>query len=153
MSPRNAQASGPVIFAYDGSKLADLAIEEAGGLLADKGDALVVCVWEPFDLGFVPPEDARIDASRAPEVKHAAQRTAEVGVQRAKAAGFRARALAVEAAPTWKGLVSTADEHDARLIVLGSHGRTGLAGMLTGSVASAVAAHSNRTVLITHRTA
>ena len=36
-------------------------------------------------------------------------------------------------------------------IVLGSHGRTGLAGVLIGSVAEAVAAHSRRSVLIVHR--
>jgi len=35
--------------------------------------------------------------------------------------------------------------------VLGSHGRTGLAGVLIGSVAEAVAAHSRRSVLIIHR--
>jgi nucleotide-binding universal stress UspA family protein len=35
--------------------------------------------------------------------------------------------------------------------VLGSHGRTGLTGVLIGSVAEAVAAHSRRAVLIIHR--
>jgi hypothetical protein len=35
--------------------------------------------------------------------------------------------------------------------VLGSHGRSGLAGVLIGSVAEAVAAHSRRSVLIVHR--
>ena len=56
-----------------------------------------------------------------------------------------------EAAPTWKGIVEVAGEHDAGLIVLGSHGRTGLTGMFVGSVASAVAAHSPHSVLINHR--
>ena len=35
--------------------------------------------------------------------------------------------------------------------MLGSHGRTGLAGVLVGSVAAAVASHSRRSVLIVHR--
>jgi len=55
------------------------------------------------------------------------------------------------AASTWKGIVKIADAHDSSLIVLGSHGRTGLAGVLIGSVAEAVAAHSRRSVLIIHR--
>jgi len=51
----------------------------------------------------------------------------------------------------WRALVTLADDHDAGLVVLGSHGRTGLAGVLIGSVAEAVAAHSPRSVLIVHR--
>ena len=48
-------------------------------------------------------------------------------------------------------IVKLAEEHDASVIVLGSHGRNGLVGALVGSVAAAVSAHSRRTVLITHR--
>jgi nucleotide-binding universal stress UspA family protein len=58
--------------------------------------------------------------------------------------------VAAEAAPTWRGIVDAADQHDASLIVLGSHGRSGLVGAVLGSVASAVAAHSRRSVLIVH---
>lgn len=93
----------------------------------------------------------RIDAAEIAEVRDAAGRTAADGASRAKAAGFKARALEAEAAPTWKGIVHAAEERDASLIVLGSHGRTGLAGVLLGSVAEAVAAHSRRSVLIVHR--
>ena len=71
----------------------------------------------------------------------------------AQAAGFRAEILAVKEAPTWKGIARVADERDASLIVLGSHGKSGFAGIFLGSVAGAVAAHSGRTVLIVHRRA
>jgi nucleotide-binding universal stress UspA family protein len=50
--------------------------------------------------------------------------------------------------PTWKDICNVADERDASLIVLGSHGRTGLAGVAIGS-AAAVASHSRLSVLIT----
>jgi nucleotide-binding universal stress UspA family protein len=36
--------------------------------------------------------------------------------------------MAVEATPTWKGIVEAADEHNASLIVLGPHRRNGLLG-------------------------
>jgi nucleotide-binding universal stress UspA family protein len=142
---------GPVVFAYDGSELAKLAIDEAGRQLAPGRDALVLTVWQPFDVGFVPTAALRIDAAQIADVRDAAERTAADGASLAKAAGFSASGLEIEATPTWKGIVHAADEHDASLIVLGSHGRTGLAGVLLGSVAEAVAAHSRRSVLIAHR--
>ena len=58
--------------------------------------------------------------------------------------------MAVEAAPTWKGIVETAEERHASLIVLGSHRRSGLVGHLLGSVAAAVVAHSTSSVLVVH---
>ena len=144
-------ANGPIVFAYDGSELAKLAIEEAGRQLEPGRAALVLTVWHPFDVGFVPAGSVRFDAAQISDVKEAAERTAAEGASRAQAAGFDARSEAAEAAPTWKGIVEAADERDSSLIVLGSHGRNGLAGVLIGSVAEAVAAHSRRSVLIVHR--
>ena len=143
--------AGPVVFAYDGSDLATLAIDEAGRQLPPGREALVLTVWQPYDVGFVPAVEIPIDAAEISDVRNAAERTAAAGASLARAAGFEARGAAAEAAPTWKGIVDAADEHDASLIVLGSHGRTGLAGVLLGSVAEAVAAHSRRSVLIVHR--
>lgn len=140
--------SGPVLFAYDGSELAAHAIEEAGRQLAPGQAALVVCVWQPADVGFVPAGARHLDADQAPEVKRAAEEVAALGALLAEQAGFRAQSVAIWKAPTWKGLLETADEHDARLIVLGSHRRTGIVGHLLGSVASAVVAHSGRSVLV-----
>jgi nucleotide-binding universal stress UspA family protein len=142
---------GPVVFAYDGSELAKLAIDDAGRQLAPGRDALVLTVWQPFDVGFVPTVALRLNAAEIADVRDAAQRTAADGASLAQAVGFNAHGLEVEAAPTWKGIVRTAEEHDASLIVLGSHGRTGLAGVLLGSVTEAVAAHARRSVLIVHR--
>ena len=151
MSATRAAGSGPVLIAYDGSDLAKLAIDEAGDLLSGGRDALVLCVWQPFDLGFVPADDAPLDAKNAAEVRAAAGRTAAAGSGLAEAAGFHARPLEVEASPIWKGIVETGEQHDTSLIVLGSHGRGGVTGLIIGSVTRAVADHSQRSVLITHR--
>jgi nucleotide-binding universal stress UspA family protein len=147
----NHLANGPVLFAYDGSELAKVAIEEAARQLTSGRDALAVTVWQPFDVGFVPAGGVHFDAAQLTEVRLAAERTAAEGASLAQAVGFNARSTAAEATPIWKGIVTVADEHDSSLIVLGSHGRTGLAGVLIGSVAEAVAAHSRRAVLIVHR--
>jgi nucleotide-binding universal stress UspA family protein len=146
-----ASPRGLVLFAYDGSELAKLAIDEAGRELGPGRDALVLTVWQPFNVGFVPAVALRVNAAEVAEVRDAAEQTAAEGASLAKAAGFNARGLEAEVAPTWKGIVHAAEEHDASVIVLGSHGRTGLAGVMLGSVAEAVAAHSRRSVLIVHR--
>jgi nucleotide-binding universal stress UspA family protein/MFS family permease len=141
-------SAGPVVFAYDGSELAAFAIERAATQLAPGRDALVVCVWQPVDVGFTPSDNGHFDADQATEVRRAAERSAADGAALAVAAGFQAWSKAVEAAPTWRGIVATADEHDASLIVLGPHRRNGLLGHLQGSVAAAVVAHTTTPVLI-----
>jgi len=142
---------GPVLFAYDGSELARLAIEEAGRQLPPGRDALVLCVWQPADVGFVPVDPAHLDAQNATAVEAAAQETANEGVTLAGKAGFRAESLVVNAAPTWKGIVKAANEHDVSLIVLGSHRRTGIVGHLLGSVTAAVVTHCTISVLVVHQ--
>jgi nucleotide-binding universal stress UspA family protein len=142
---------GPVMFAYDGSELAKLAIARAGELLGGGREALVVCVWRPFDVGFVPLTGLQIDATEVERIREAAEQTAAAGAELAREAGFDARIETLEANPSWQGLVETAERHDADVIVFGSHGRHGPAGLLLGSVASAVASHTRRDVLIVHR--
>jgi len=146
-----AAPTGPVLFAYDGSELAALAIEQAAKQLATGRDALVLCVWQPADVGFVPTSERHFDANQASEVKRAAEETAAHGASLAETAGFRSQSMAVQAAPTWKGIVQTAEEHQASLIVLGSHRRSGLVGHLLGSVAAAVVTHSASSVLVVHQ--
>ena len=142
---------GRVLFAYDGSDLAKLAIEEAGRQLEPGRDAVVLTVWRPYGVGFIPPRELEFNAAATDEVEKAAEKTAAQGASMAQAAGFRAESLAIKEATTWKGIARVADDLDASMIVLGSHGKSGITGIFLGSVAAAVAAHSGRTVLIVHR--
>jgi len=141
-------SAGPVLIAYDGSDLAAFAIERAGRELAPGREALVVVVWHPADVGFVPVDGRHLHAAAGYEVQEAAEQTAAAGASLAEAAGFRARGLAVEATPTWQGIVDAAEEHKASLIVFGSHRRTGLKGHLAGSVTAATMAHAGAAVLV-----
>ncbi len=76
MSAGTIDESGPVLFAYDGSELAGHAITEAGRQLRAGRDAVVVTVWEPFNVGFLPVGGAGFDAAGADEVRAAAEKTA-----------------------------------------------------------------------------
>lgn len=147
-APATPAWSGPVLFAYDGSELAGLAIAEAGRQLAGGREALVVCVWQPVDVGFLLPEGQRLNCTDASEVRKAAERVAAQGAALAEAAGFAAQSTAVEAAPTWQGIVASAEQRDASLLVFGAHHRSGLKGHLVGSVTAAVLKHSTFPVLV-----
>jgi nucleotide-binding universal stress UspA family protein/MFS family permease len=146
----HAEEVGPVLFAYDGSDLAKAAIVEAGHQLPRRREALVLTVWRTFNVGFSPEPGAQFDAACGDDVRQAAEQTAARGADLADAAGFRAQALAIEGTPAWKAVIDAAKEHDASLIVLGSHRRAGLGGLVAGSVAGDVAARSSRPVLIIH---
>jgi nucleotide-binding universal stress UspA family protein len=143
--------SGPVLFAYDGSELARIAIEQAARELAPGRAALVLCVWQPADVGFIPTGGRHFDALNAGEVREAAEETAAEGAALADKVGFRSASLTAEGAPTWKAIVEMADERQASLIVLGSHRRGGIIGHLLGSVTAAVVTHSTASVLVVHQ--
>jgi nucleotide-binding universal stress UspA family protein len=146
--PGATAPSRSILFAYDGSMLAGLAIEQAARELATGRDALVLCVWQPADVGFQPINKRHFDADAANEVRLAAEETAEYGASLAASAGFHAQSMAVEVAPTWRGIVETAEEKNAGLIVLGAHRHSGLVGHFHGHLASAVIAHSTVPVFI-----
>lgn len=86
--------------------------------------------------GFVPP---RFYDDMSAAIRTDAQRRLRPMLNRARKAGVRARTLTLAGAPH-DALNRAARRHRADLIVLGTHGRTGLARLLVGSVASRVVA-------------
>jgi nucleotide-binding universal stress UspA family protein len=149
--PRSDAGPGPVIFAYDGTELAGFAIEQAATHLATPRDAVVLCVWQPADVGFTAVSGLHFDADQATEVKKAAEETAAYGASLAEKAGFRARSVTVKSAPVWMGIIQTAKDEQASLVVIGTHRHGGVLGHLVGNVASAVVAHSAISVLTVHQ--
>jgi nucleotide-binding universal stress UspA family protein len=145
--PADSTTDGPVLFAYDGSEHAKAAIEQAGRQLRTGRAALVLTVWQPLQsipfaqLAVVPDEVAEAMGEEA-------RKTAAEGVELARAAGFDAEPLVEVGAPVWARIVQVADEQDAAVVVLGSHGRSGLSYAAMGSVATAVAHHVRRPVMI-----
>src|SRR3954452_439517 len=129
---------GPILIAYDGSESADHAIDVAAGVLGG-GVAEVVHAWEPGTSAgsqaavvVVPYDDT--PATLDPE-RERAEDTVRRGVARAKAAGFAATGVTVEGSgPIWSSIVDRADEIRPRVIVMGTHARTGLRSALSGSV-------------------
>jgi nucleotide-binding universal stress UspA family protein len=147
--------SSPVLIAYDGSDFAKAAIAEAANQLAAGRRAIVVTVSEP--LGGIPffgaagaPVEPETMEGLVDAAEQSAQKIAEEGAGLARDVGFDAEPLVVIGGPVWNLIVEAADQRGADLIVIGSRGRSGIAHILLGSVAAAVAQHSKRSVLIVH---
>lgn len=141
----------PVLLCFDGSEESRHAITAAASLLA--GRSAVVLTVGPLDLvaGAYAAAGSGASDTRA-AVAAAAAEQAGVGAEGARRAGFRAEPRAALAAPAWRGIVKVADEIDAAVIVLGSHGLTGLRELVEGSVSHQVAARAGRPVLVVPRT-
>jgi nucleotide-binding universal stress UspA family protein len=147
---REFSHDGPILFAYDGSEEAKAAIRQAGRQLRDGRPALVLTVWEP--LGNQPfagaPGVPPVGLEQG--VEREALRVAGEGAGLARSAGFQAEPIAERGDPVWQRIIDAAEEYDAGIVVMGSHGRTGIPLVLLGSVAEATARHSARPVLIAH---
>jgi universal stress protein A len=72
--------------------------------------------------------------------RQAAQKQLARLVQAARKAGVRAEALTVEGTPAAERIVRAARARRVDLLVLGTHGRTGLSRLVLGSVAARVVA-------------
>ncbi len=138
-----------MLLAYDGSEQAKAAIEFAGRVLSPGRRGLVVTIWERLDsVPFWGAPVTVIPQEAFDEVVERAGAVAAEGAEIARSAGFDAEALTCEGSPAWHAIVALAGEHDAELIVMGSHGRTGASYVLVGSVATAVSQHAPCPVLI-----
>ena len=151
-----ANTSTPVVVGYDGSDVAGRAIQSAAGLLGG-GAAVVLTVWEPTAAfaGYDPLAGVSEGMGRAAGLEaemddigaQVAQRTADQGAELAREHGFDATARTAEG-KVWRTIVDVADELDARAIVVGTRGHSGLQSLMIGSVANGVVHHSDRPVLV-----
>ena len=146
----NRTDNGPVLFAYDGSEHATAAIRQAGRQLAKGRPAIVLTVWSP--LATLPFTTAVGLSSLGLEegIEQEARTVAEQRAELARSSGFDAEPATEQGDPVWQRIVDTAEEHDAGIVVMGSHGHTGIGLALLGSIAAATARHTERPVLIAH---
>jgi nucleotide-binding universal stress UspA family protein len=146
-----------ILIGYDGSDGARRAIEEAGRLFPG-APALVVTAWASVHesapaarmaLGEGLIAEAARDLDAAAE--QAATEQSEEGARLARDAGLAATGTAVRSErAVWATLAHAADTHDARAIVVGSRGLSGLRAMVLGSVSNALVHQCRRPVVVVH---
>jgi hypothetical protein len=119
-----------VLIATDGSKYSEAAGSEALGIAKRCGSSLIVIS--------VASSDAEIASAKnnVNKVSEAAEKE-----------GIKATAVVTKGKP-YEAILETSRQKKADFIVVGSHGRTGLARLLMGSVTERVIGHSEVAVLV-----
>jgi nucleotide-binding universal stress UspA family protein len=137
-----------LIVAVDGSPTAEAGVLWAVNAAGDETTLLFCCVVDPAPLATAGDAPVAPPTSLA-ELQAAAHAICDAGVSTARAHGVPAHAF-VFTANAALGILGCARDHSADAIVIGSHGRTGLARALAGSVAEAVIRSSDVPVVVVH---
>lgn len=141
-----------ILVSTDGSKLSQKAIRTAVRLAKASGAAVsgayVMAPYAP-SYGEAAIYVAALTARRYKEVtqKEARKALAEVEVE-AGAAGVPYSSIMLTADTPWEGIIRSARRKKCDLIVMASHGRRGLRGLVLGSETHKVLTHSKIPVLV-----
>ena len=147
-------SGGVALICFDGSDDAHAAIVAAAPLVSDH-QVIVACFWRPF-ADFARAYAVSLleivqDASAINEREEArATAIATAGSELARAHGVtncEAQAPKVSG-PVDEAIIAFADEIDAKVIVLGSRGRSSVGSALLGDVAHDVVQRARRAVLV-----
>jgi len=147
--PRAAQVEfKSIVVATDGSKYSTAAASEAIGIAKRNNGKLTVLAVVPADIAMPTEIDfAAIQREKIADLDmQAAEKNARAVKDAAHKAGVDAQAFVMSGKPA-DAIIEIAKDKSADLIVVGSHGRTGLDRLLMGSVAERVIVMSSCAVL------
>ncbi|MGQ0509765.1 MAG: universal stress protein [Betaproteobacteria bacterium] len=142
-----------ILVPTDGSKLSGKAITQAIGIAKLSGAAITgLYVLAPYSMAMYGEAALYVPEASRKRYEELAQREADkalaVLVKQAAAAGINARQAVVTQYGPWEGIIRTAKAKKCDLIVMASHGRKGLAGLVLGSETTKVLTHSKVPVLV-----
>jgi nucleotide-binding universal stress UspA family protein len=144
-----------ILIPTDGSELARRAVAHGLSLAKAVGAKVTVLTVEAsFNVYDVPASRVNLMTAAFDEyAKHAREHATSIldGIaNEAKAAGVQFETLQVIQDHPYEAIVATAKEKGCDLIVMASHGRSGLAAVLLGSVTTKVLTHTTIPVLVCH---
>jgi nucleotide-binding universal stress UspA family protein len=144
-----------ILIPTDGSELAERAVTH--GLLLAKflGAAVtVIIVEEPVPTGWWSVAQNRladvadITAKYDEEIKKHSATVLDRAANAAKQAGVPCDTIQVQDVQPYQAIIATATDRGCDLIVMASHGRSGLSAAVLGSVTNKVATHTKTPVLV-----
>ncbi len=133
--------SRALILGYDGSECADAALDAAVDLALGTGDRLVVA------FGYKPGDPGEEHAAHREVVKQYGERVTAAAIEKAGAAGLQAELALVPERPI-DALLSLAEQHDARAIIVGTYGEGPIRAAILGSVPHKLLQVATRPVLV-----
>jgi nucleotide-binding universal stress UspA family protein len=138
-----------LLVAYDSSDQANAALDVAIALARSEGVSIVACfaLHIEAELGRIAAAFHYTPVSAARMLRDDARAVLQSASSRAEAAGLRIRTKLVDA-PVVSGICAYARHVGAGMIVVGSHGRSGLPRLLLGSVAEGIMRHATVPVLV-----
>ena len=144
-----------ILIATDGSALAEKAVAHGLSLAKSVGAKVTAIIVEaPFNVYDVPESKIRqmpqAFEQHAEQIKKHATRVLSHVADAAKAAGVACDTVQVENDHPYMAIITAAKDKGCDLIVMASHGRSGISAVLLGSVTSKVLAHTVLPVLVCH---
>ena len=142
-----------ILLPTDGSKLSDRAVQRGIDLAKSVGARVTVMHVVPefrmmADESFVLPTSADLKRRYDKEAKARADKMLGKIEERADEAGVPCEGICVTGDVPYEHIIDTARKRKCDLIMMASHGRRGLSGLLLGSETSKVLTHSKIPVLV-----
>ncbi|WP_158558918.1 universal stress protein [Rhodoferax lacus] len=133
----------------DGSPTSKAALMTAIDMAKVLGASMtVVSVYDPFPFIVAGPDYGYAQMQYVDAVRTETKNTVDAARKLAADAGLTVEGLVVDASKTWRAILDTVQGTASDLIVMGSHGRSGLDKLVMGSVAQSVLQHSPVAVLV-----
>jgi nucleotide-binding universal stress UspA family protein len=144
-----------ILIATDGSQLAEKAVSHGVSLAKSTGAKVTALIVEASFNVFNVPESQipQMPAAFAQHAEHVKQHAAKVlnhVADVAKAAGVPCDTVQLEDDQPYLAIIKTVEDKGCDLIVMASHGRSGISAVLLGSVTNKVLTHTNIPVLVCH---
>lgn len=138
-----------ILLPLDGSRTSTQATTKAVAQAKAFGAAVTaVYVIDPYPFTGVGADVAYGQAQYMAAATAEATQVMEGARQAIEAAGVVVHTRVVEAHSVWRGILDTAQEVGADMVVIGSHGRSGIEKLVLGSVAQSVVSHARVPVLV-----
>lgn len=131
-----------IVLAYDGSKFSNKALKEAISIAKSSGGSLLILSVVDITDEFESEAPGLTDKMTEKLLK-----LAQKALEKAVAAEVKAK-VEVHVGDAYEMIVDISKKKKADIIVMGSHGRTGLTRLLMGSVTSRVIGHAPCSVLV-----